>query len=837
MGAVVGKTCYETLFKCEHTCPFCQVHKLWETNEPQLIEAEYIGRFWKDRWVSFTDDLYIHYIADITERKLAEKAIRKSERKSQILLEISPICTKIIDLDLNLQYMSSSGIRELKIDDITEHYGKPYPLHFFPDSSKISMTNSLKKVKQTGKIIELEGQLADTKGNKLWYQQIIVPVNDDNGKLDYILVVSLETTERKRMEENLKESENRFKDLALTSADWIWEVDNEGKYVFASGKVKSVLGYSPEELIGKTPFDFMSKVEAKKIGGIFEKIASEKNQIVDLENWNLCKDGKKVCILTNGMPMLDEKGDLIGYRGVDKDITERKLAEEKIKSLSSIVEQSTEGMALVDLNGNLIFANKAWCEMHGYKSSKSILGKNLSVFHNKEQLENDVIPFNEKVKKYGTFSGEVEHITKDGNLFPTLMTSTLLKNELGNPYAIAGIAKDITERKLVEKKLHNAIVDLENIFNISPGLICVANANTGYITICNPAVKSILGISVEEFTTTPFMEFIHPDDRQITIDEISKQQDGSSVDNFENRYRCKDGSYKWLAWQATDADKNGIIYGVASDITLLKLVEEELIEERASLSKKVKERTAELSKTNVELAKANKMKDEFLANMSHELRTPLNSVIALSNVLRKQAKDKLSEEENNYLDIVERNGQRLLLLINDILDLSKIVAGKIEITLEFISVGTILLIIKENLQPLSVRKGLALTLNVPDNLPKVENDESKLQQIITNVIGNAVKFTRKGGVDISVKHDSENIFIEVKDTGIGISNEMLPHIFDEFRMADSSITRQYGGTGLGLAIAKKMIVTLGGDIEVKSELDKGSVFTITIPIKWAGEKQ
>ncbi len=150
------------------------------------------------------------------------------------------------------------------------------------------------------------------------------------------------------------------------------------------------------------------------------------------------------------------------------DITERKQAEEKINMLSSVVEQSTEGMAIADLDGNLIFINEAWCRMHGYKSPKELLGKNLAISHNQEQLENEVKPFNEKVMKFGAYSGEVGHITKDGKPFPTLMTTTVLKDKQGNPYALAGIAKEITELKQAEKALKKARSAIEGSRRVLP---------------------------------------------------------------------------------------------------------------------------------------------------------------------------------------------------------------------------------------------------------------------------------------------------------------------------------------------------------------------------------
>lgn len=302
------------------------------------------------------------------------------------------------------------------------------------------------------------------------------------------------------------------------------------------------------------------------------------------------------------------------------------------------------------------------------------------------------------------------------------------------------------------------------------------------------------------------------------------------------------------------------ILSVAENITIRKKAEEELKNHRDRLEELVTDRTQKLevqaeelmaqseelqlssetlSEQNIELEakskqveEANRLKSEFLSNMSHELRTPLNSVMALSNVLITQTKDKLNDEEKSYLEIIERNGKRLLSLINDILDLSKIEAGKMNVSPEIISFGNLLQIIKENMQNIAEKKGITLTLNIAHKLPKIKTDESKLHQVLLNVVGNAIKFTEKGSVDIRAKNDQKYIYVEVQDTGIGISKEDISHVFDEFRQADGSSSRQFEGTGLGLAIANKLSNILGANIKVESELGIGSVFTVQIPIKW-----
>ncbi|MDM8159538.1 response regulator [Labilibaculum sp. K2S] len=248
------------------------------------------------------------------------------------------------------------------------------------------------------------------------------------------------------------------------------------------------------------------------------------------------------------------------------------------------------------------------------------------------------------------------------------------------------------------------------------------------------------------------------------------------------------------------------------------------------------EKNKSLEVKTLEVEQANRLKSEFLSNMSHELRTPLNSIMALSRTLIMQTKDKLSEEENSYLEIVERNGTNLLQLINDILDLSKIEAGKMDVYPSQIKLHPILKLLQENIEPIANQKGIKLEIRCSDNLPNFDSDEVRLSQILTNLISNAIKFTEKGYVVVSAFQDKEQIKIEVKDTGIGIPQKNLESIFDEFTQIDGSSSRQYQGTGLGLAIVNKLVKMLGGKINVSSQIDKGSCFTLTLPLEWYLEK-
>jgi CheY-like chemotaxis protein/signal transduction histidine kinase len=251
-------------------------------------------------------------------------------------------------------------------------------------------------------------------------------------------------------------------------------------------------------------------------------------------------------------------------------------------------------------------------------------------------------------------------------------------------------------------------------------------------------------------------------------------------------------------------------------------------------SEKLLEQNIELEYQRKQVEEANRLKSEFLSNMSHELRTPLNSVLALSRVLKMQAIQKLSSEEAKYLEVIERNGKQLLALINDILDLSKIEAGRVVISPEIFSLKDKLAEISESIVPMIAGKDVDLKLNVPEDLPGIESDEEKIGKIITNLLSNAVKFTNKGTITLRASSDGAFSYIEVEDTGIGIPDDQLPYIFDEFRQVDGTSSRQYEGTGLGLAICKRTAELLGGQISVESSAGVGSKFTLELPVNWSG---
>jgi two-component system, sensor histidine kinase and response regulator len=357
--------------------------------------------------------------------------------------------------------------------------------------------------------------------------------------------------------------------------------------------------------------------------------------------------------------------------------------------------------------------------------------------------------------------------------------------------------------------------DFDRFFTLSLDLFCVVTFE-GYFLRLNPAWETVLGFSRDELRSAPFVEFIHPDDRDASMQELSKATTGEHVINFENRYRTKDGSYKWLQWFATPFIVQGLVYAAGRDVTDRKAAEEAL--RRNAQELEVARRRAEA---------ATIAKGEFLANMSHEIRTPMNAIIGMSDLA---LQTKLTMQQREYITTARESAEALMTIINDILDVSKIEARRL--TLERVP-----FVVRDTIEdsvklfaPRADEKGLELSCRIAPDVPAaVIGDPGRLRQVVLNLVSNAVKFTHAGevGVEIVVaQHLPDEVMLKctVRDTGIGIPEDKRWEIFGAFVQADATTTRQFGGTGLGLTISSQLVEMMGGRLWLESEPGKGSQF-------------
>ena len=505
---------------------------------------------------------------------------------------------------------------------------------------------------------------------------------------------------------------------------------------------------------------------------------------------------------------------------LDIEIKERKLAEKALldskEQANAVVDNIVDGIITIDEKGLLESFNPAAEKIFGY-TAEEVIGKNLKIlmpepYHSEHDsyLQSYRETGEAKIIGYGR---EVIGKRKDGSTFPL----DLAVNEIraGKKTIYTGIIRDITERKLAEDNLAQSEVRYRTIVEEASNIVYTADSDQK-ITYINPPGLKLSGFTKEEILGSPITFCVHPDWVEVVKTFYLNQQDEMIKETlFEFPILTKTKEEKWVEQTVALLSEGNKVKGfqaIVRDIT-----------ERKAADRKLK-------KAKAESERANQAKSHFLASMSHELRTPLNSVIGFANILLKNKNNHLKEKELVFLSRISENGKRLLEIINDILDLSKIEAGRMNLELSTLSVGNL---IKDTISQLEAQlenKQVRLIADIPDNLHPVETDSGKLRQVLVNLIGNSIKFTEKGYIKVRViTNSSSNIAesIEVEDTGVGIAENKLSEIFSAFKQAEEGTSRKYEGTGLGLTISKSLCELLGYDLEVKSSKGRGAVFTIS----------
>ena len=364
--------------------------------------------------------------------------------------------------------------------------------------------------------------------------------------------------------------------------------------------------------------------------------------------------------------------------------------------------------------------------------------------------------------------------------------------------------------------------ELDAFFNLSPDLLCVASLDGSFLRV-NKAWPRVLGYDEAELRSAPYIDFVHPDDRTATLQAMSQLTTGVHLINFQNRYRTRDGAYRWFEWSATPSVERGVVYAAARDITDRKKAEATMRQSAEELKELVRE--LEVARQKAESAAV--AKGEFLANMSHEIRTPMNAVIGMTGLA---LQTRLTPRQREYIRTANDSAEALLTVLNDILDVSKIEARRLALDAAPFSLRDTVEEAVRLFAPRAHEKRLELACHILPDVPDgLVGDAGRLRQVLVNLVGNAVKFTDAGDVVVevaaeTVTADEAVLRFSVSDTGIGIPQDAQRRIFGAFVQADASTTRRFGGTGLGLTISAHLVEMMGGRIWVTSEEARGSRF-------------
>ncbi|MGH8047431.1 MAG: PAS domain S-box protein [Chthoniobacterales bacterium] len=587
-----------------------------------------------------------------------------------------------------------------------------------------------------------------------------------------------------------------------------------------SGRCEALLGVKPEEMDRNMEqwLDMLHPDDHARVEEHFVK-ARDSRSIFSVEYRVRRADGEYVWVSDRGVFTYGAAGEVVALDGVMLDITQRRNSDERFRVM---FEASTEPHMLVDENG-VMDCNLATVEMLGYHDKSEIIRQPLLKFW--PELQADGRPTIEHAKELreatlarGVDRREVLKKHSSGTLIPVEVSSTYV--EIGGKKVMLIVWHDLRvikraqyELSISELKYRELVEGLE--------LIVFQTDIEGRLTFLNPAWERVAGYRMDDSLGRHFSEFVVIEDL-LMVEEAHRQKISGEVEvmDLAFRLRCKDGAVLWLeGYCRTKRDSTGGIVGTTgtlADVTTRRQAESDLIAAKESAES------------------ANRTKSEFLAVMSHEIRTPLNGVLGFSNLL---LHTRLDETQQEYLRTIAGCGDALLAIIDDILDFSRMESGKLELESRPFDLRECVEHVLDVHATRAFEKKLELVSEFGADVPTgVIGDEGRLGQVLSNLVGNAVKFTQSGEVVVTCRlawNDGRRLTAEfcVIDSGIGIERTKLEHLFEPFVQADSSMSRRYGGAGLGLAISKRLVQAMDGAISVTSELGKGTKFTFRVRLK------
>ena len=785
------------------------------------------------------NSLKASYQSDLNERKRTEEALRNSEEKFRVFFESAEDGIFQFNIDGTIVAVNESFARMhgYTVDELIEKNFKDFET---PETNRFAHERMQKVLAGESIVFEVEHFCKNGQTIPIEVSANLVTLGDKK----YFLGFHRDITERKLAEVELK----KLKKAVENSGEVMFMTDKNGLFTFVNPAFTEVYGYKADEVVGKTTPRILKSgmMETTDFEGFWLTLLNK--QVIKGELINKTKDGKLVNIEGSANPVFDESGDINGFLAIQRDITERKRADENWRKISSrfeaILASVPDIIMEVDANKTYTWANIAGKDFFG----EDVIGKEAgSYFQGEQETYHIVQPL---------FNGANDNIIyleswqnrKDGVKRLLAWWCRVLKDNDGIVTGALSVAQDITERKRAEiiQQIQFNIIrkvvladTLEQLSNtIREELNKLLDTTNFFVALYNQETDTLRQVIFKD-QKDHFTEWKSGESLSGQVIKRAKTLllKGPEIIEFAKERKLNPLGTMAECWLGVPlmSEKQAIGVMVIQNYTDPNMYDQtssdlmEMVAHELSLYIERIKMIDDLVVAKKRAEESDRLKSAFLANMSHEIRTPMNGILGFTELLKEP--DLTGDEKNNYISIIEKSGDRLLNTINDILDISKIESGQMELTISEVDINEKIKYLYTFFKPETEQKGIQIFFknSLPDKEATIKTDGGKIYAILTNLIKNAIKFTITGSVEFGYEKKDHYLEFFIKDTGRGIREDLKKIIFERFRQGSESINRSDEGTGLGLTIAKAHVEMLGGKIWMESQEGKGSVFYFTIP--------
>ena len=742
---------------------------------------------------------------DITERKVSEEALRSSQQLIEGIINAIPVRVFWKDKDLIYLGCNSSFSHDAGFAEPKEVIGKDDFQMGWREQAELYRSDDRQVIDSGCAKLNIEEPQTTPEGNTITLLTCKIPLRNSKGEISGVLGTYLDITERKRAEEATQLLAHTVKSIA----EIITITDLEDRFTFVNQAFLNKYGYSYDEIIGQHVKILVSPNNPPEICN--EILKNSRMDGWKGELLNITKGGKEFPISLQSSKIKNEKGEILGLVGIAQDITERKSAEESLRITEQkhrdIITYAPLGIYQSTREGSFIMVNLKLVEILGYSSIDELMKMNLAndIYYIPEERSRLI----EKYEPIGSGSKtEIRWKKKDGTMIWIELSSHAVKNDTGETIYFESFIQDISERKRIEESLLKFKLGIER----SDEAIFITDRD-GIVQYVNKSFENIYGYSSNDVIgKTPSIlksGLLSADDFKLFWKTLLNKK----IVSTEIINKTKDG--RLITIDASnnpilDNDENIIGFmGIHSDITERKKTQEELI--------KAKEKAEQ----------SNKLKDAFIANISHEIRTPLNGILGMTGLIQNSLSKYIRKDEKDYFRAIDQASARMIRTIDMILNFSRIQVGDFPIKQAKIKLASIIENLINSYKAIADTKSIKLSFINKSGNPELKIDEYCVTQAISNLIDNAIKYTVKGKVEVILYADTENkLMLDVKDSGIGISEDYISHIFEPYSQEEIGYNRGYEGVGLGMSLVKKYLDLNGAEISFVSTKDEGTTFTI-----------